>query len=259
MSERAKAKRDRWTEVGVMVTLLVVAGVVIYWSYSTNARRQRFSQTDVTFSGGFPYRKAQPVWLTSLSQGNAAEGQQIAIHGLHGVQACATCHGAGGQSAPDAPIPRLDIFSVSYIDKQLHDYQATTRKNDVMTPLANQLNTQQMASLAQYFGNLPKPAPPLDMNVGPTRGRILASIGDNALSVPACNNCHGPGGSGNGPFIPAITHQPSDYVASQLNEWRNHRRDNDIDGVMSAFAGRITKGDADAVSLYYSNVIGRSN
>lgn len=82
----------------------------------------------------------------ALAAGDAESGKQKS-------QACAACHGPGG-NAPTAPdFPRLAGQRYDYLLKALRDYKSGARKNPIMGGQASALSAQDMADLAAYFSS----------------------------------------------------------------------------------------------------------
>jgi cytochrome c553 len=90
-------------------------------------------------------------------------GRRLARQGSEAkrVQACDSCHGPDGVGVLHAA-PYLAGQSVQYLTSALTSFQQRTRKNDpgkLMTSVAGQLNTSDIAAAAAYFSSLPS-APP---------------------------------------------------------------------------------------------------
>jgi cytochrome c553 len=83
-------------------------------------------------------------------------------------------------------------------------------------------------------------------------GRKLAVEGSADKAIPACNNCHGPGGAGEPPAIPSLAGQFDRYIAAQLRDWRDGTRKN---GGGQQMAGRLGDRDIAAVAAYYQQVV----
>lgn len=192
---------------------------------------------------------AQNLW--------ASDGQQIAINGLNGgaVPACQTCHGDEGLGNAAAGVPRLAGQGEDYLRKQLADFKAGHRKNDIMSPIAAAMNDMQIKAVAKYYGSLAKPAVvntnSQDVN---NIGARLAHKGDWEKDVPACFRCHGDKGLGVAPHMPAIVGQPSTYIVNQLKAWRAGARANDPVGVMGAVASRLSDDEINKVADYLSTL-----
>jgi cytochrome c553 len=71
--------------------------------------------------------------------------------------------------------------------------------------------------------------------------------------LPACNNCHGPGGTGEFPAIPYLAGQYADYTGQQLKAWQSGSRKNSPES-MADIAKRLDDRDIAAVSAYYQQL-----
>jgi cytochrome c553 len=199
-----------------------------------------------------PQPKPLAEWERQVLVANPADGERIYQQGQNNVPGCATCHGEAGMPARDAPFPRLAGQSPDYVAKQLNDYASGERNNEQMTPIARALNGPQRAAVARYVSTLKPPDTPLSVAALNERGRTLDEVGDNALAVPACGNCHGLRGRGEGAMLPPLAAQPQAYLVSQLNAFRTQRRQNDTVAVMEGIASRLSPEDIQAVAQYYS-------
>ena len=205
-----------------------------------------------------PGRSAQdfsahrPAWEAGLQAAKAEQGRQLAQAGkpAAGVQACVACHGQQGVAQPGGMFPSLAGLSADYIAKQLTDYREGARDQALMATIAKALSAEEIGHLAKYYASLPPP--PLARPAGPEAARKLDVAGDNARALPACANCHGLGGRGEGPLLPRLAGQPAGYFTAQMNAFRNGQRHNDDVGVMRAFAQRLTPQDIEALATYYA-------
>lgn len=210
--------------------------------------------------GPAPGRSAQdfsawrPEWEATLKDAQAQTGQQLAQQGLPegGVQACVACHGAQGVAQPEGAFPSLAGLSAEYIAKQLMDYREGSRTQALMTAISRALSPDQIGHLAVYYAGLPTPAPAMPPD-RPESARELDMRGDNARALPACANCHGLGGRGEGVLLPRLAGQPPQYFIAQMNAFRDGQRRNDDAGVMQAFAQRLTPQEIEALAQYYAS------
>ncbi|MFG6595068.1 c-type cytochrome [Sulfitobacter sp. 1A13368] len=171
--------------------------------------------------------------------------------------ACITCHGGDGAGDGSGAFPRLAGQAGWYTYKQLKDYASGDRQNRVMSGIAKKLTEEEMEAVAAYYATISAPyTPPLGDVDGMTLqwGGQLGAVGSAERGVPACVNCHGPSGLGNPPSVPYLAGQYASYMAHQLQMWKEGKRDNDVDNVMSAIAKKMTQKDIEAVSAYYNRV-----
>jgi cytochrome c553 len=194
---------------------------------------------------------------TTVPQPDVKHGADIAAQGTSAAAApCSSCHGLNG--APDdngGSFPRIAGQSAYYLAKEMQAFAADQRPDDIMTPIAKALAPDEMADTAAYyagqsapFPQLPAPDPALV-----ARGQQLATVGDGAKRVQACNSCHGPGGTGESRAIPYLAGQYSQYIAAQLQAWQQGQRKNSAD-TMAIIARQLDDRDIQAVAAYYQQV-----
>ena len=100
-------------------------------------------------------------WMTGLcllaaSQAHAA-GDVAA--GKEKAEICTACHGE--QTVPDtADVPALAGQNNNYLQWQLIYFREGRRKNEVMSPLAQDLTDKDVRNLGAYFASLPRPPAP---------------------------------------------------------------------------------------------------
>jgi cytochrome c553 len=171
-----------------------------------------------------------------------------------GVLLCAGCHGMSGEGRAAAGYPRLAGQPQAYLQRQLEAYADGRRADAVMAPLAKRLGSQERVRLAAHYAAL---VAPVEKTAGPVpppseRGRILATVGDNTLRVQACENCHGPGGTGQPPFTPYLAGLHREYLHAELLDWRNDTRRTDPSGHMNLIAKQLSEQDIAALAAHYS-------
>ena len=70
--------------------------------------------------------------------------------GQHVRARCISCHGMQGFTV-NRLWPNLAGQQEDYLAKQLHDFKSGQRTSPIMQVIANELNSQQIADVAQYF------------------------------------------------------------------------------------------------------------
>ncbi|WP_367619004.1 c-type cytochrome [Achromobacter xylosoxidans] len=199
------------------------------------------------------FSASRPVWEGYLRGADPEQGKQLAAAGkpAAGVQACVACHGQAGITPSGGIFPNLAGLTAEYIAKQLADFRQGTRKQPLMNTIAQGLSEQEIGQLAAYYGSLA--GPPLHVGeAGGEAARKLDQVGDGTRALPACANCHGLRGLGEGPLLPRLAGQSKEYFADQINAFRNGSRQNDDVGVMRAFAQRLTDSEVEALGQYYA-------
>ena len=164
-------------------------------------------------------------------------------------QVCAACHAVDGNSAAAAN-PKLAGLSAEYINKQLTNFKSGDRKNAVMSGMVANLSPQDMLNLAAYFSaQQPKPGTSKDQELA-LLGQKIYRGGVLGAGVPACASCHGAQGKGIPVQFPRLAGQHSDYIYTQLNDFRVGKRANDGAKMMRTIAAKMTDADMKAVASY---------
>jgi cytochrome c553 len=182
-------------------------------------------------------------------------GGRIAAAGTAaGAPACATCHGARGEGL--GAFPHLAGTGAAYLRDQLEALAGGKRKNPIMQPIAQALSPEQRAQVAAYYAGLASVAAGADRKPRDSKdaGAWLATRGRWDDGLPACAQCHGPGGSGVGASFPPLAGQPAGYLAEQLRAWQSGARPPGPLGLMEAIARKLKEPDILAVSDYYAGI-----
>ncbi len=183
-----------------------------------------------------------------------ATGRQTAERGTaSGVPACTSCHGTHGEGS--GAFPRLVGTGQAYLLEQIDAFGTGSRQNPIMQPFAQKMTPAERAATAAYFASLPAPPRASDKDATPAdAGAWLANRGRWADQLPACAQCHGPGGSGVGTNFPPLAGQPAEYIAAQLKAWRAGTRPPGPLALMQDVAKKLTDADVTAVSTYYAGL-----
>ncbi|MDQ3288298.1 MAG: c-type cytochrome [Pseudomonadota bacterium] len=89
-----------------------------------------------------------------LPGGHMAAGEELATTKRETTgQSCVDCHGENGNVPIDASYPKLGGQYASYLARALLAYREGTRENALMSGQARDLNDQEIADLAAYFGS----------------------------------------------------------------------------------------------------------
>jgi cytochrome c553 len=201
---------------------------------------------------GAPFLLALPLTTS------ATDAATIAIEGNgKGAALCMVCHGADGAGQAATGSPRLAGLNAAYLLKQLDDFASGARSNVVMSLIATALSTDERQALATYYSKLPLPTalavPNGDSSISINDvGATLATRGRWSANIPACEQCHGPGGIGVGAQFPPLAGQPSNYLASQLKAWKQGQRRNDPLGLMQHIAEKLDDSEISAVADWFA-------
>lgn len=192
--------------------------------------------------------------------------------GKEKAASCVSCHGDNGNSMVST-FPKLAQQHSSYLVKQLQAFKDGTRKDPVMSAIAQGLTVEDMVDIAAYYAEQkisPNELPVLDdededeKSSGKSDGaaKVQAMIaqgsdlyrnGDLTREVSACIACHGPFGDGNKPAaFPSLKSQHADYLIKTLTDFKSGRRSNNPDNMMHMIAKKMTDEEIKAVAYRIS-------
>ena len=168
-----------------------------------------------------------------------------------GIVACASCHGAAGNSTISVN-PKLSGQHEAYISKQLNNFKGAERNNAVMTTFANMMNADDMKNVANYLA-MQKSKP------GAAKNKEIVELGKQIYrggiakkNVPACAGCHSPNGAGIPAQFPRIAGQHQDYTIAQLTNFRTGVRKNSAQ--MVTISKRMSDDEMKAVADYVAGL-----
>jgi cytochrome c553 len=214
---------------------------------------------------------AAVAFLKQLRSMDAARYRDLALGGVHlpsqtgeqlatidsneqGAGACARCHGAEDTGPGSTLVPVLHGQPAEFLAAALQQYADGSRRSGIMQPIAAALDARDLQRLAEYYAKLapPKREPGTVSNARAERGRQLATAGDAANGIPACDACH----SGTAiTTYPRLAGQSAAYMAGQLALWRaGHHTTTGGGAIMAPIARRLSASDADAVTAYFASL-----
>ena len=159
--------------------------------------------------------------------------------------ACAACHGEGGNSTNPA-VPSIAGQPAKFISTALYMFREGYRKDPQMTPMAAQLSNTELNELAAYFSK---------QQAAPPKHRASA---ENAKAGPElakkfnCTQCHGPRLLGQ-EQMPRLAGQQYDYLVAQLRAFKAGKR-GELDGNMTAAAQAVPDKEMDALADYIAGL-----
>ena len=164
---------------------------------------------------------------------------------------CVTCHGAEGNSAITVN-PKLAQQHPEYTAKQLAEFKSGKRANPVMMGFASALSDDDMRNVGAYLAST-KAKP------GFAKDKDLAALGEKIYrggiadrQIPACAGCHSPNGAGIPSQYPRLSGQHADYTTSQLTQFRDGIRKNNLQ--MSQVAAKLNDREIKAVADYIAGL-----
>jgi len=144
------------------------------------------------------------------SAADAAAGKATA-------EGCAGCHGTDGIS--HMPLtPSLAGEPDDFTQWQLVYFRSGARKSEVMGPIAEALDNEEIRNLGAYYASLPPPKPQ------PTSASdALAQRGEKLAMQHRCKSCHSDDYSGVGPAA-RLAGQREDVLLKALREFKTGAR-----------------------------------
>jgi cytochrome c553 len=158
---------------------------------------------------------------------------------------CAACHGEDGNSTnPQYPV--LAQQTARYIFLQLKDFKEGRRKDPLMSPVAETLDSSDMLALAGWFSS--QKAKPTGFRADPAKAEAGRKVADAVL----CSMCHGGNFTGQNE-VPREAGQHYAYVKKQLEDFKAKRRTNDA-GNMTSVTSTLTDEQIDELAQYVANL-----
>jgi cytochrome c553 len=163
------------------------------------------------------------------------------------AQVCASCHGENGVPLEQAfAVPVIWGQNLGYLFFQLRDYKSGTRKNDLMSPIAEGLERADLMALAQYFAK--KPWPKLQQPHPPP---AVAALAQRANASVVCTSCHQEGFLGDG-TQPRLAGQVRAYLEKTMTDFRSGSRGNNPG--MTDLMKAITPQDSAALAAWLAGL-----
>jgi len=139
------------------------------------------------------------------------------IAGKDLAEGCAGCHGADGVS--QTPLtPSLAGEPDDFIQWQLVYFRGGGRKSEVMGPIAEALDNQQIRNLGAYYASLTPPQPQSDSATD-----LQAQTGAKLAMQHRCKSCHGDDYAGVGPAA-RLAGQREDVLLKALRDFKSGTR-----------------------------------
>ncbi|HEU4775977.1 MAG TPA: c-type cytochrome [Telluria sp.] len=195
------------------------------------------------------------------AKADAAKGGTLYDSGdaARGIPACASCHGAAGNSTIAAN-PKLAGLPEAYIYKQLMDFTTPARANPVMSTYAKALSEDEKKNLAAYLAaQTAKPGAAKNKDIVDL-GKKIYRGGIAANGVAACASCHGANGHGIPAQFPRLAGQHQDYTVAQLQSFKASNAATPAAGArknsvqMQTLAKRMTEDEMKAVADYIAGL-----
>ena len=166
------------------------------------------------------------------------------------IQTCTACHGEGGASkVPENPILAGQQYYYLYL--QLKDFKSGARRSEIMGPLVQPLQPEQMKLLAQFFSKQTWPS------IGHAAEGANVEIARRAMDSGECIACHLGDFRGNS-GVPRLAGQHPEYLKRTMLDFKNRVRNNAPDkaALLATFSEQEIAGLADylaSLTVYQSS------
>ena len=202
---------------------------------------KRSVPTPMTFGWRWARFALPTLQLLALLSAKPANAQTIEDK----AQVCAACHGENG-IPPNKSWPVIWGQHQGYLYLQLRDFKSGARKSDVMGPVAQALERDDMLAIALYFSQKAWP------NLRQTRAAdAVARQAVRANASVGCTGCHQAGYLGEG-TQPRLAGQSADYILKSMKDFRTRGRGNNPG--MSDLMNATSEDDLKALAMYLAGL-----
>jgi len=134
---------------------------------------------------------------------------------------------------------------------RLQAYASGERHSGIMQPVAAGLAPVIRRELARHYAELPKSAAGEPVE----RADAAARVEDREYRLPRCKHCHGPKDGPRNPLYPDIAGQYADYLALQLELFRDGKRGgSEYANVMHRVARRLDSRQIREIAEHYASL-----
>ncbi len=163
------------------------------------------------------------------------------------IEVCNSCHGVNGASPIEPNIPMLAGQNFYYMYIQLKDLHSGLRKNEIMNPIASELDRDTMKAISKHYSEQPWPA--TNSNRKPTMSdKKIGSFLDGGQ----CTVCHMGQFQGNNSDVPRLANQNVEYLEKTMLDMKHKLRMNSPP--MSSLMSPYTEDQIKAMAEYLSQL-----
>lgn len=166
------------------------------------------------------------------------------------IQTCFACHGERGA----APLPQNPILAGQeyyYLYVQLKDFRSGLRKSEIMWPIVQPLEPEQLKLIARFFSLQSWPV------ISHAPDPAKAEVAKAAIESGECVSCHLGDFRGNS-RVPRLAGQTPEYLTRTMLDFKNRVRNNapDKGALLATFSEQDILSLADylaSVTVYQSS------
>jgi cytochrome c553 len=179
--------------------------------------------------------------------GSRVHAADVAAGKAKAAEVCGACHGENGISQMEN-IPSLAGQLDQYIQWQLVYFRAGSRKNEMMQPVVEPLNNEDIRNLGAYYASLtpPKAAQPDD-------NPDLSAKGKQAAVGRRCASCHTDSFAGT-KAVARIANQREEYLVKALHDYKTGVRSGGGQAAMADVAYPLNEEEITALAHYLAHL-----
>jgi cytochrome c553 len=181
----------------------------------------------------------------ALMSGSVAYAADIAA-GKEKAELCAACHGEAGISQTEN-IPSLAGQQDQFIQWQLVFFRSGARKSEIMQPIADQVDNNDVRNLGAYFASLT----PFKVST-PDDNPDLSKKGAQSAAGRRCASCHTDTFAGT-KAVARIAGQREEYLVKALHDYKSGARSGGAGAAMSDVAYPLSDEEIAALSHYLAH------
>jgi cytochrome c553 len=182
----------------------------------------------------------------ALMSGSVAYAADIAA-GKEKAELCAACHGEAGISQTEN-IPSLAGQQDQFIQWQLVFFRSGARKSEIMQPIADQVDNNDVRNLGAYFASLT----PFKVST-PDDNPDLSKKGAQSAAGRRCASCHTDTFAGT-KAVARIAGQREEYLVKALHDYKSGVRSGGAGAAMTDVAYPLSDEEIAALSHYLAHL-----
>src|SRR5580692_12573108 len=183
--------------------------------------------------------------IAALLAGSLAHAADLAA-GKEKAGACAGCHGDNGISQTEN-IPSLAGQPDQFTQWQLVFFRSGARKNELMQPIVEQINNEDIRNLGAYFASLDPPKA-----TQPDDNPDLSQKGAQAAVGRRCASCHTDTFAGT-KAVARVAGQREEYLLKALHDYKAGVRSGGAGAAMTDVAYPLSDEEITALSHYLAH------
>jgi cytochrome c553 len=160
---------------------------------------------------------------------------------------CSACHGENGISQTEN-VPSLAGQPDQFIQWQLVFFRSGARKNELMQPIVEQINNEDIRNLGAYFAALTPPKA-----LSPDDNPDLSQKGAQAAVGRRCNSCHTDTFAGT-KAVARIAGQREEYLVKALHDYKSGARSGGAGAAMADVAYPLSDEEITALAHYLAHL-----